>query len=122
AALKAQTDTLLFTASLNYFIETRNAAFTGKHNNTKQLDWESDGCSSSPDRPLGCDFLPGCQRHDFGYRNYKLQRRFNEMTRLKLDKNLSKDLKGACAALEVLKAKICRGMANVYYEAVREFG
>lgn len=35
-------------------------------------DWESNGCSIVPDRPLWFNFLPACQRHDFCYANLHL--------------------------------------------------
>jgi Prokaryotic phospholipase A2 len=67
---------------LSSFVQTRNA-----EPDNGQLDWTSDGCSDSPDKPLGFNFVPGCYRHDFGYRNYKKQGRFNETTRKTIDDN-----------------------------------
>ena len=64
------TDRLLFSSTISQFIAARNAK------NPAGLDWSSDGCSSSPDNPLGFDFENSCYRHDFGYRNTKAQSRF----------------------------------------------
>ena len=95
-SLEQQTDLLLFSIPLHSFIKSRNAALSAppQSNTTPPLlDWNSDGCSSSPDYPLHFDFLPACQRHDFGYRNYKNQSRWNEANREKIDNNLLNDLR-----------------------------
>ncbi|CAL9365619.1 hypothetical protein SUDANB95_00758 [Actinosynnema sp. ALI-1.44] len=82
-----------------------------------QLDWSSDGCSWSPDNPFGFKFLPACHRHDFGYRNYKRQSRFTETTRLRIDDKFKADLYHQCAGNWA-----CNRTADLYYQAVREFG
>ena len=106
------TDTYLFHTSLSSFVSTRaSKPYDG------QLDWSSDGCSDSPDNPFGFNFVKACYRHDFGYRNYKKQSRFNETTRLSIDNNFKKDLYEICAGNWA-----CDRTANVYYAAVREFG
>lgn len=76
------TDRYLFDISLESFGSYRNAR------NPASLDWSSDNCSDSPDNPLGFPFTPGCQRHDFGYRNYKAQGRFTDAAKLRIDQNL----------------------------------
>jgi len=76
-----QTDDILFSISLRAFEERRRA------NDPPTLNWTSDGCSSSPDNPFGFPFTPACQRHDFGYRNYKAQRRFTDANRKRIDDN-----------------------------------
>jgi hypothetical protein len=106
------TDTYLFSTSLSNFENTRNS-----RTHADQLDWSSDGCSWSPDRPIGFDFLPGCHRHDFGYRNYKKQGRFSEANRKRIDDNLYSDLKSVCHGNVA-----CNGTAWTYYQAVRKFG
>jgi len=108
----AVTDDYLFNKSLSQFVSIRNQA-----PNSDQLDWSSDACSWSPDQPLGFDFKPACWRHDFGYRNYKKQGRFNETTRLTIDNNFKDDMYTICNG-----NSICNGAANVYYAAVRQFG
>lgn len=59
------TDRYLFNITLDSFISERN------QQNPSFLFWESDGCSDSPDRPFGFDYLPACYRHDFGYDQYR---------------------------------------------------
>jgi hypothetical protein len=110
--LRTTTDTYLFTQSLNTFQNTRAA-----RPYASQLDWSSDGCSNSPDNPFGFNFIKACYRHDFGYRNYKKQGRFNETTRLSIDNNFKKDLYTICAGNWA-----CNRTADVYYAAVRTFG
>lgn len=110
--LRRVTDDYLFHTPLNSFIDIRAQA---PHND--QLDWSTDSCSWSPDQPVGYDFDPGCTRHDFGYRNYKLQNRFTEDNRLAIDDNFRDDLYGICAG-----DWLCRGVADLYYSAVRQFG
>jgi hypothetical protein len=73
------TDELLFSISLPSFMARRGDPST--------LDWSTDSCSSSPDNPFGFPFDPACQRHDFGYRNYKAQGRFSDANKLRIDNN-----------------------------------
>lgn len=119
ATCLATTDNLLLHTPMPAFQTARNAK------NPAYLDWTSDGCTDSPDKPLGYNFLPSCQRHDFGYRNYKAQGRFTEPNRKIIDDNLKADLYNECSkykGLQALKGVECRGLADVYYDAVREFG
>jgi hypothetical protein len=110
--IRPVTDRYLFRTSLSGFESVRaQAPYAG------QLDWSSDGCSWSPDKPFGFEFLPGCHRHDFGYRNYKRQGRFDETARKRIDDNLYADLKSACGSNVA-----CKATAWTYYKAVREFG
>ncbi|MBC6449415.1 phospholipase [Actinokineospora xionganensis] len=110
--LRATTDTFLFTLALPRFAETRVAQPFAD-----QIDWSSDGCSSSPDAPLGFNFLSACHRHDFGYRNYKSQARFDEEARLSIDNVFRADLYSVCG-----RNWLCKRTADIYYAAVREFG
>lgn len=110
--LRQVTDQYLFTSSLNGFQTTR-----AQQPYANQLDWGSDGCSSSPDNPFGFNFVKACYRHDFGYRNYKRQSRFNETTRLSIDNNFKDDLYEICNGNWA-----CNRTADVYYAAVRQFG
>ncbi|MDA0562766.1 phospholipase [Streptomonospora sp. S1-112] len=110
--LRRVTDTYLYDISLTEFIDVRDQAPYAD-----QLDWSSDSCSWSPDQPIGYDFDPGCKRHDFGYRNYELQSRFTEDNRLRIDDNFRDDLYGICDG-----DWLCRGVADIYYAAVRQFG
>lgn len=82
-----------------YSFELTLPEFTAKHSarDPPALDWTTDGCSSSPNNPLGFPFLPGCHRHDFGYRNFKIQTRFTESNRLRLDNKFKDEyVLGAC--------------------------
>ncbi|MEU7529845.1 phospholipase [Saccharothrix sp. NPDC042600] len=108
----AVTDDYLFNRTLAQFGSIRSQAPYAD-----QLDWSSDGCSWSPDNPFGFKFLPACHRHDFGYRNYKRQSRFTETTRLRIDDKFKADLYHQCAGNWA-----CNRTADLYYQAVREFG
>ncbi|MEJ2855821.1 MULTISPECIES: phospholipase [unclassified Saccharothrix] len=108
----AVTDDYLFNRTLSQFSSIRSQTPYAD-----QLDWSSDGCSWSPDNPFGFKFLPACHRHDFGYRNYKRQSRFDETTRLRIDDKFKADLYHQCAGNWT-----CNRTADLYYKAVREFG
>jgi len=82
ATRMAKTNYRMWDISLPTFISYRNKK------DPSYLDWSSDGCTDSPDNPLGFPFLNGCRRHDFGYRNYKKEKRFTYNNRLKIDKKL----------------------------------
>jgi len=112
AELQAVTDDYLFNRSLAEFGQLRS-----QRPYADQLDWSSDGCSSSPDDPFGFTFLPACHRHDFGYRNYKLQARFTESNRLNIDNKFRSDMYYICGS-----NWWCKRTADVYYWAVRQFG
>lgn len=112
AQLRTVTDENLFAKQLPEFAAAREAA-----PHADQLDWTSDGCSMAPDRPLGHDFTTSCQRHDFGYRNYEAQQRFNAENRARIDENFRSDMASNCDA-----RLTCHATAHVYYWAVREFG
>ncbi|KAL8401001.1 hypothetical protein RB594_001136 [Gaeumannomyces avenae] len=107
-----------------YSFELTLPAFSARHaaRDPPTLDWTTDGCSSSPDNPLGFPFLPGCHRHDFGYRNFKIQTRFTESNRLRLDNKLREDLKYQCQSVSGIVRPLCNSLADVYYAAVRAFG
>ncbi|TDQ53723.1 phospholipase [Actinorugispora endophytica] len=110
--LRTVTDQYLFEYTLASFTATR-----AQQPYADQLDWSSDACSWSPDAPLGYDFTTSCNRHDFGYRNYKLQSRFTEENRLRIDDRFREDMYSSCGG-----NPLCRGVANIYYSAVRQFG
>lgn len=110
--IESITDEYLYDVSLNEFVEIR-----AQQPYPDQLDWSADSCTWSPDEPLGWDFSQSCNRHDFGYRNYKNQGRFNDGTRLQIDDNFKADMYGACA-----NDGACEKAADLYYWAVRTFG
>ncbi|MFC7340689.1 phospholipase [Saccharopolyspora griseoalba] len=110
--LRATTDHYLFEISLDSFLDVK-----AEQRHADQLDWSDDACSYSPDEPLGYEFKPACQRHDFGYRNYELQSRFTEDNRLRIDDNFRDDMYDVCAG-----DSNCETTADAYYWAVRQFG
>lgn len=79
------TDQYLFSITLPAFTSRRNAR------NPATLDWTSNGCTASPDNPFGFPFTPACDRHDFGYRNYKDQNRFTDAGRLNIDNQFKEE-------------------------------
>lgn len=110
--LRQVTDQYIYSTSLNGFQTVR-----AQRPYADQLDWASDGCTSAPDNPFGFDFVKACYRHDFGYRNYKKQSRFNETTRLSIDNKFKSDMYEVCNGNWA-----CNRVADIYYAAVREFG
>lgn len=116
ASLESTTDTLLFSSSMADFLTARASQTPA------ELDWSSNGCSYSPEDPLGFDFEPSCQRHDFGYRNYKAQGRFDDSGKAAIDDQFREDMRAVCAEETLLKEVACKGVAEVYYRAVVTFG
>ncbi|KAK2616991.1 hypothetical protein QQS21_000080 [Conoideocrella luteorostrata] len=114
------TDKYLFDTSLSDFGARREAK------DPSNLIWDADGCDMSPDNPLGFPFLPACERHDFGYRNYKAQDRFTADGRSKIDDKFKADLYEQCSKCGWCSASavksICTSLADTYYSAVRAFG
>ncbi|KPM45012.1 hypothetical protein AK830_g1521 [Neonectria ditissima] len=114
ATIQETTDELLFSVTLPQFTVRRNAL------NPPTLDWTSDGCTSSPDNPFGFPFVPACNRHDFGYNNYRIQTRFTVSAKAKIDSNFKTDLYYQCSSVSA--TSVCNALADVYYAAVRAFG
>jgi hypothetical protein len=112
AKLDAVTDTYLFHTSLPRFVTIR-----GSHPYSPQIDWSSDGCSHVPNSPFGFHFLSACERHDFGYRNYKRQARFTEANRKEIDDAFRSDMYSVCGT-----DWGCRRTADLYYFGVRTLG
>ncbi|KAI4616928.1 hypothetical protein J4E83_006510 [Alternaria metachromatica] len=112
--LEQVTDSYMFDISIAEFIANRNGKV-----GPPELNWESNGCTASPDNPFGFDFINSCYRHDFGYRNYKQQGRFDAM-KARTDSNFKTDMFNQCAT-EKAKGP-CEATATLYYEAVKAFG
>ncbi|KAF4978557.1 hypothetical protein FZEAL_5090 [Fusarium zealandicum] len=110
----AVTDQLLFSVTLPAFTTRRNAR------NPPNLNWDSDGCTSSPDNPFGFPFIPACNRHDFGYNNYRAQTRFTQSAKSRIDNNFKTDLYNQCKSSSA--QGVCKALADVYYAFVRAFG
>jgi len=85
------------------------------------LDWSTDYCSASPDKPLGFDFSLSCWHHDFGYRNYKDIGAF-PANKDRIDDTFYADLKRKCGTYSTLVRGACYSLAWTYYEAVHLFG
>jgi hypothetical protein len=79
------TDKYLFDTSLEEFSLHRAAA------EPPTVIWDSDGCTLSLDNPLGFEFEPACNRHDFGYKNYRDQGRFTKAAKASIDSNFRKE-------------------------------
>ncbi|EJP64764.1 phospholipase A2 [Beauveria bassiana ARSEF 2860] len=108
------TDRYLFSTPLPTFLEYR------EKENPDSLDWTSDGCTHASNNPFGFPFEPACQRHDFGYRNYQAQTRFESDSRYRIDLNFYNDMIFQCTDVSALRS--CHGLADVYYAGVRMFG
>jgi hypothetical protein len=85
------------------------------------FDWSTDYCSSSPDNPLGFSFKQSCQRHDFGYRNYKAMSQF-PANKDRIDNAFHADLKRKCATYASARRPACLSLAWTYYQAVHALG
>ncbi|ROT38592.1 secretory phospholipase A2 [Sodiomyces alkalinus F11] len=106
----------------NYMFSITLPSFSTHHRNRNPsyLIWTTDGCTTSPDNPFGFPFLPACHRHDFGYHNFRAQSRFTSNNKLRIDNKFRDDLYYQCNVNG--HGSICRGLAEVYYAAVRAFG
>ena len=105
-------------ASYNSFISARNNQGAWS---AYGFDWSTDYCSDSPDNPLGFPFNLSCARHDFGYRNYKLEGDFSA-NKSRLDSMLYADLQRVCANYSGASKTACDGLAWTYYQAVKALG
>jgi hypothetical protein len=113
--VEAVTDQLLFDDTLPEFMTAR------ANQDPSYLDWTSDGCTDSPDNPLGFPYTPACNRHDFGYQNYRNQDRFTKAAKASIDLNFKSDLYYQCETNGEY-VSVCKALADVYYYAVVEFG
>ncbi|MFI1330980.1 phospholipase A2 [Streptomyces sp. NPDC020845] len=79
----------------------------------------------APDKPGGFNFKGPCQRHDFGYRNYKKLNAFTGAHRERIDLAFLQDMRRICNVqpgfYERQRAG-CRKTANAYYNTVRLVG
>jgi hypothetical protein len=85
------------------------------------FDWSTDLCTFSPDNPLGFGFESSCARHDFGYRNFRLEGIFAE-NKDRVDEAFYADMSAVCAGESWWAQPACYSLAWTYYQAVREFG
>lgn len=71
---------------------------------------------------LKFNFKPACDRHDFGYGNYKRLNLRKESHRKTIDQQFLKDLLGECSKYGIIKRTACRLAAAEYYKWVRGLG
>ncbi|KAE8378580.1 prokaryotic phospholipase A2-domain-containing protein [Aspergillus bertholletiae] len=109
--LQAITDELLFDVELPEF------AIRREEHDPPWLDWYSDGCTKAPGNPFGFPFQRACQRHDFGYQNYRTQERFTKAAKAKIDLRFKEDLYHQCRLIHAVR--ICKKLADVYYRTSR---
>ena len=117
-----------FGVDIGTFVSTRAAPVPGPY------DWASDGCSTPLPIGLGdtgrsYNFRAACQRHDFGYRNFRLLdaagahgQWWNETTRRRIDDQFLTDMLVSCAPRPWTQRTNCRAWARVYHRAVRVAG
>jgi len=88
-----------------------------------RLDFTTDGCSAPVIGSTGIsfDFTKACLRHDFGYRNYKSQGRF-DAEKARVDRQFYDDMIDHCKTRSVLLRARCATWARRYYAGVRAFG
>jgi len=88
------------------------------------LDWTTDGCSApivgSEGRSF--NFRTACDRHDFGYRNFKALGLFDTSTRTLIDEQLLRDMNTSCdSQRRTLKVR-CVAWSEIFYTMVRAAG
>ena len=88
------------------------------------LDWTTDGCSApivgSEGRSF--NFRTACDRHDFGYRNFKNLGLFDTSTRTLIDEQLHRDMNKACDSQRRTFKVRCIAWSEVFYTMVRAAG
>lgn len=91
-----------------------------------RLDWTTDKCSAPVLGSAGktYDFTDSCRRHDFAYRNLaRLDggRKWTAELRKRVDDRFLADMRNHCAHRRTIERAACRGWADLYYNAVRQF-
>ncbi len=88
------------------------------------LDWTTDGCSApivgSEGRSF--NFRTACDRHDFGYRNFKNLGLFDTSTRTLIDEQLHRDMNRSCDSQRRTFKVRCIAWSEVFYTMVRAAG
>lgn len=88
------------------------------------LDWTTDGCSApivgSEGRSF--NFRTACDRHDFGYRNFKNLGIFDTSTRTLIDEQLHRDMNTYCDSQRRTFKVRCVAWSEIFYTMVRAAG
>lgn len=88
------------------------------------LDWTSDGCSAPIVGSQGrsFNFRSACNRHDFGYRNFKNLGLFDTSTRTLIDEQLHRDMNTFCDSQRRTFKVRCIAWSEIFYTMVRAAG
>ena len=113
--------TLMFRTPLATFIEISQSS-----HRDGRLDWSSDGCSAPVVGSTGrtFDFTAACQRHDFGYRNFKTLDKgkwWTSSMRHRIDRVFQQDMLRDCERRAKSTRKICQTWAKAFFRAVRAY-
>jgi hypothetical protein len=112
---------LMFRTTLTAFIASAQSPLRDE-----RLDWSTDGCSVPVIGNTGrtFDFTQACQRHDFGYRNFKSLhggKWWTPYLRHRIDQVFQSDMYKNCAARSRTTRSMCRAWAKTFYRAVRTY-
>ena len=88
------------------------------------LDWTTDGCSAPIVGSEGksFNFRSACDRHDFGYRNFKNLGLFDTLTRTMIDEQLHRDMNTYCDSQRRTFKVRCIAWSELFYTMVRAAG
>lgn len=114
----AAVDKLIFDASMSTFQSAREK-------NKPDCHWSSDMCSWWSGKPQVYGFRPVCQRHDFGYRNTKEQKRLTKAMKESLDAKFIYDVYVHCAQFYLpgtSASTACMLLGAQYYHFAQDFG
>lgn len=109
------TDYYLFEVPLPDFLIARQQ-------HKEELDWSSNGCTGAPEKLGYWKFHDACLRHDFGYRNYRIQNRCNTRNKKKIDQKFHNDLRDMCDDRTKYTHAGCKAAAWTYYHFAKKFG
>jgi hypothetical protein len=104
------------------------AAFTRQRFSLRRqyptLNWTSDGCSAPIVGSQGrsFNFRAACDRHDFGYRNFKALAIFDTSTRRLIDEQLHRDMNAYCSSQRRTFKVRCIAWSEIFYKMVRAAG
>ncbi|KAM0721718.1 hypothetical protein Q7P37_002643 [Cladosporium fusiforme] len=105
---RAKWEELMFNTPLPTFSQIRTSQTPPCFN------WTSDGCTRSPDKPSGFDFLPACHRHDFADNYLKECRQWTQENKDRVDEVFRRDMYGVCEGEAGFARARCRGLADFY--------